>query len=77
MNVFPSHTSRVASPRRRSTPAASLTRIQAGMPQALPAAAHDMAPGRIRRHSGTYTRGGYLARSRQEFRSRQPLFRIG
>ncbi|NLA68368.1 MAG: hypothetical protein GX856_09030 [Gammaproteobacteria bacterium] len=77
MNVFPSHTSRVAPPRRRSTPAATLTRIQAGMPQALPAAAHDVAPGRTRRHSGTYTRGGYLARSRQASRSRQPLFRIG
>jgi len=74
-SIFPSHTSRVA-PRRRPA-ATSLTRIQAGLPQELPAAAHAGAPRRGSRRLGTYTRGGYLTRSRQESRIRQPLFRIG
>jgi len=76
-SLFPSHTSRVAPPLRRSSPATSLTRIQAGMPQVLPAAAQGAVPRRSSPHFATYTRGSYLARSRRESRIRQPMFRIG
>lgn len=81
-SVFPSHTSRVAAapPRRRSSPAASVARIPPGMPQALPATAHDPHGASQRRGSRqfpTYTRGHYLSHGRHQARRRQPIFRIG
>jgi hypothetical protein len=76
-SIFPSHTSRVVPPQRRSERTASrVKRIQAGTPPAFPATASDIALRRGSDHFTTYTRGSYLARSRGEARSRRPLFRI-
>lgn len=58
---FPRQASPAKRTRARSKPATSITRIQAGMPQAnaVPAQAH--ATRRRRRPHPGYTRGGYLS----------------
>lgn len=76
---FPSMRSRSTRQRSRTSPATSITRIQAGMPQAHSAPAQARAQ-RTRRSASppvTYTRGSYLAPSRGQARIVQPLFRIG
>ena len=74
---FPQRPARSARQRRRTKPATSLTRIQAGMPQLDPDPARATRARRSHRISPTYTRGGYLAGSRRDPRIRQPLFRVG
>lgn len=80
LSLFPAQTSRVTAPRRRTAPATSITRIQAGFPHAAASVANRAdAAGRRRsvRQFPTYTRGSYLSHARHDQRRGQPIFRIG
>lgn len=80
LSLFPAQTSRVIAPRRRTAPATSITRIQAGFPHAAPVVAngaHAAGQRRSVRQFPTYTRGSYLSHTRHDVRRRQPIFRIG
>jgi len=80
LSLFPAHTSRVAPSRRRSTPATSITRIQAGLPHVHPMERgdpHGNSPRRSARQFPGYTRSRYLPHPRHDLRRHQPIFRIG
>lgn len=80
LSLFPARTSRVAPARRRSTPATSITRIQAGLPHAHPAGTrepHGGSPRRSARQFTSYARSRYLPHPRHDLRRHQPIFRIG
>lgn len=62
--------------RARSTPATSITRLQAGMPQARPVPAQANATRRRRSPHPGYSRGSYLARPAHAASLGPRMFRI-
>ncbi|GGK10742.1 hypothetical protein GCM10011394_20280 [Luteimonas terricola] len=72
---FPRRPSRTTRSRARSKPATSLTRIQAGLPQARSAPAHHVPRRRSSPHVA-YIHGSYRLRPRRDSHIGQRMFRI-
>ncbi|MGY0611147.1 MULTISPECIES: hypothetical protein [unclassified Luteimonas] len=76
LSLIPGSRRRHHDTRSHAAPAQSITRIQAGIPQAHSTPAHVKMAYRRRRSLPGYTHASYLSRPLRDSRAGQPMFRI-